>query len=385
MMPASVTCGGPIWPEALSKERFISAVRCLTASPRMTLRWLVCCVVAAVLVPLGTTELSAAQTPQDNGEPVTLVVALGSSLSDVGTAASLVAAGEGRAVVFASSSADLGDTAVGVVAETHPAKVLIVGGTAAVAASVQAELGSAAPGVSIERLAGTDRVHTAALAAQRTLARASEASVIIANGWSQPDVGAAAAAVAAGAADAVLYAHRDELGDPTRQVLDRHRPARVLIAGGTAALSTQVQQQATHAAGGAPTSRLGGATRTHTAALLARTALESGADTAVVANGWSLPDVGAAAALAASLDNSYVLYAQDPDTLGEPRPRGPRRPSAGSRLPHRRHRHHHTRTAPTTPTGRSRHHDHRCDRPRTHHPPRTGHHTTRGNPGPEPA
>ena len=290
----------------------------VTASSRLTLRSLVCCVVAAVLVLLGTAQLSAAQTPQGDGEPVTLVLALGSSLSDVGTAASLVAAGEGRAVVFASSAAALGDTAVGVVAETQPAKVVIVGGTAAVAASVQAELGLAAPGVSIERLAGTDRVHTAALAARRTLAATSGASVIIANGWSLPDVGAAAAAVAAGAADAVLYAHRDGLGEPTREVLDRHRPARVLIAGGTAALSAQVQQQAGQAAGGAPTSRLGGATRTHTAALLASTALESGADTAVIANGWSLPEVGAAAALAASLDDSYVVYAQSADSLGDP-------------------------------------------------------------------
>ena len=290
-----------------------------TESSRMRLSGWICCVVAAVLVPLGTAQPSAAQTTQgESGGPVTLVVALGSSLSDVGTAASLVAAGEGRAVVFASSPSGLGDAAVGVVAETQPARVLIVGGTAAVGASIQAELSRTVPGVSIERLAGTDRVHTAALAAQRALAGTDGASVIIANGWSLPDVGAAAAAVAAGAADAVLYAQSDRLGEPTREALDRHRPARVLIAGGTAALSAQVQQQAAQAAGGATTSRLGGATRTKTAALLAQTALESGADTAVIANGWSLPDVGAAAALAASLDGSYVVYAQSADSLGEP-------------------------------------------------------------------
>ena len=226
----------------------------------------------------------------------------------MGTAASLVAAGKGDAVVFAESAASLGDDNEELVEAASPGQIYVVGGTRAVSASVENRLRALAPGVSITRFAGSDRIHTAALAADEVLAGRSAPSVIIANGWSLPDVGAAAAAVAAGAADVVLYAQRNRLGEPTSSALKRHRPSSVLIAGGFAAVSPAVGSEVAAAAGSAKTTRLGGATRIETAALIAETALPRGADNVVVANGWSLPDVGAAAALAAALPNSAVLY-----------------------------------------------------------------------------
>ena len=111
-----------------------------------------------------------------------------------------------------------------------------------------------------------------------------------------------------GAADAVLYSSRDALGEPTRQVLASHRPVRMLVAEGPAAVSQDVLTSATGSAGVVLTGRLGGSTRVETAALVAQSALDGGATTAVIANGWSLPDVGIAAGLAAALPNSVVLY-----------------------------------------------------------------------------
>ncbi len=244
-----------------------------------------------------------------------LVVALGTSLPDVGTAASLVAAGRGDAVVLAEAVDELGPGAASIIADQQPDRIVVVGGAAAVGPGVESELRALAAGVDIDRLSGSDRIHTAALAAVRALSGSGSVTVVLANGWSLPDVGAAASAVASGAADAVLYSSRDALGEPTRQVLASHRPVRILVAGGPAAVSQDVLTSATGSAGVVLTERLGGSTRVETAALVAQRALDGGATTAVIANGWSLPDVGIAAGLAAALPDSVVLYTE-PDSLG---------------------------------------------------------------------
>ena len=239
-----------------------------------------------------------------------LVVANGGSLSDVGTAASMVAAGLGDAVVFAESADALGSAAAGVVTQQQPQRIVFVGGTAALAASIETEVRGLASEVQVERLAGTDRIHTAALAAQQVLTEVASPTVVIANGWSLSDVGTAASAVASGRADAVLYATATSLGDATRDVLEDHEPQQILIVGGTAALSDDVATGAQMAAGGTTPQRLGGATRIETATLSAQQSFRAGATTAVIANGWALNDVGIAAAVAAALDNSAVLYAR---------------------------------------------------------------------------
>ncbi len=241
-------------------------------------------------------------------------MALGSSLPDVGTAASLVAADHADAVVFTESPDSLGDATADLVAAQRPARLIIVGGTAAVSSGAETELRRRAPGASVERLSGTDRIHTAALAAIRVPDEFDEGrdlSVIIANGWSLPDVGAAASGIAAGLADAVLHSARVSLGERTRHVLSRFDPADVLISGGPAAVTPSTLAAAVSAADGATPRRLGGATRTHTAALVASDAYpttSAGLDTLVVADGWSLADVGIAASLAAALGNVAVIY-----------------------------------------------------------------------------
>ena len=265
-------------------------------------------VTAAVLAPVGTSR-SAAQSSGGGA----LVVAWGGSLSDVGTAASLVAAGEGAAVVYAQSPQSLGFESAALVEQVAPQRVLLVGGTAVLEESIETELRGLASGVDIDRLAGASRIETAALAAERVLGDGE--TVVVANGWSLPDVGAAAASVAAGVADAVLYAAKDGLGEETRRVLSDRSPSSVLIAGGTAALSNGVAAEAATEAG-SDTRRLGGATRVETAAFIAAEALNAGAEVAVVANGWSLNDVGIAASLAAGIPGSAVLYAADEDELG---------------------------------------------------------------------
>ncbi|WP_420622473.1 cell wall-binding repeat-containing protein [Candidatus Poriferisodalis sp.] len=277
----------------------VAAVGCLVVSGAL-----------AVVPPVATHPAAALNVSES-----VLVVALGTSLPDVGTAASLVAAGEGEAVVLAEAVDELGAGGALIIADQQPDRILVVGGASAVGPGVVSELRSLAPGVDIDRLSGSNRIHTAALAAARALRGSGSVTVVLANGWSLPDVGAAASAVASGAADAVLYSSRDALGESTRQVLATHRPVRILVAGGAAAVSADVLASATESAGVVQTERLGGTTRVETAALVAQHALDGGATTAVLANGWSLGDVGIAASLAAALPDSVVLYA-DPNAIG---------------------------------------------------------------------
>ncbi len=248
-----------------------------------------------------------------------LALANGGSPSDVGAAVGLVAGGVVDALVVADSVDALGEGAAGVLSSVLPSGVLVVGGQAAVSDGVVAHLRVLSPGVVVERLWGATRVGTAAVAARRVLGAGGDTvRVALASGWSLADVGAAASLVAAGGADAVLYGSPDSLGDETAQLLEDYRPQRIEVVGGPAALSEQVRAEAVAAAGPqASARRLWGATRVETAARVARTAAGDCVAAAVIANGWSEPDVGAAAALAAAWGDSVVLYAQSPTELGD--------------------------------------------------------------------
>ena len=283
--------------------------------PRRLKAVLAAAIAAVVLVPFLPADTAAV-----TAKP-TLVVALGSSLADVGVAVSLVAADDADALVMAASPEALGDDAAAVISDSAPSEVILVGGTAALSEQIESEITESVSGVRIERLWGATRTQTAAAAARRVLgvpALATDVRVAVANGWSLADVGSAAGLVAAAGADAVLYAGRDGLGEGTRSVLSDYPVSRVLVIGGTAALSETVRSDAVAAAGsGVRSRRLGGATRLHTAANVATAGAGDCTAVALIANGWSDADVGAAAALGAALGNSVVLYAEEPDVAGQ--------------------------------------------------------------------
>ena len=144
-------------------------------------------------------------------------------------------------------------------------------------------------------------------------------TVIIANGWSQPDSAVAAAlAAAASGGDGtqravVLFASFDRLPPRTAGAIANAKPAEIVLVGGTAALAPIVAAQAAQLVPAANIRRIAGATREATAA----EAAPAGARTVIVANGHSSADVGVAAALAAVTADSAVLFARS-DTLTDP-------------------------------------------------------------------
>ncbi|WP_419552385.1 cell wall-binding repeat-containing protein [Candidatus Poriferisodalis sp.] len=254
----------------------------------------------------------------------TIVVANGWSPADVG-AASVLAARTDSAVVTYTAGDELPSELGLLLREASPAEVIIVGGIAAVSRDVCTQIRLASPESDIARITGADRADTAASVARRVLGNLSEAgrvTLIVANGWSPPDIGAAAALAARSGRAAVLYTQRDILAESSAALLRDYDVAEVIMIGGTAAISDDAASQIAAAAGtDASVSRLTGTDRIHTAAEAARRVLGNPADapdgiTLVIANGWSPPDIGVAAALAAATDNSAVAYTA-PGTLPE--------------------------------------------------------------------
>ena len=246
----------------------------------------------------------------------TFVVANGWSPADVG-AASVLAARTSGAVVLYTAGDELSEQTRALLREALPAEVIIVGGTAAVSRDVRTQIRAASSESGISRITGEGRSDTAAATARRILGAPSTAgrvTLVVANGWSPPDIGAATALAARSGRAAVLYTQHDVLPDATAALLRDYDVARVIVIGGTAAISDETRDAIAAAAGGdASISRLTGTDRVATAAAAARRVLGNPAAapdgvTLVIANGWSAPDVGVAAALAAATENSAVVY-----------------------------------------------------------------------------
>ena len=247
-----------------------------------------------------------------------VVLADGWSPPDVGAAAAL-AARTPRAVVLYTDTHRLSAPTREFLADVLPARIVVIGGAAAVAeATVRVARRAAGLGAGgVERVAGGGRAETAAAAARAALgspaAVGGPVTLVIANGWSPPDIGAAAALAARTPRSAVLYVAADALPEPTAAVIADYRPARIVIVGGVAAVTPAVAEAVRDTVPAAAVDRIAGADRADTAAQTARRALGDPARaynaTVVIANGWSPPDIGAAAALAARTPRSAVLYA----------------------------------------------------------------------------
>ncbi|WP_419553140.1 S8 family serine peptidase [Candidatus Poriferisodalis sp.] len=245
----------------------------------------------------------------------TFVVANGWSPADVGVASVMASRTDGAVVVYTASGELPEETRV-LLREASPAEVIIVGGTAAVSRDVRTQIRAASPDSDISRVSGADRADTAAGTARRILGAPSgvgRVTLVVANGWSPPDIGVAAALAARSGRSAVIYTERDRLPEASAALLRDYQVARVILIGGTAAISEQVHDEIVAVASGASVSRLTGADRIDTAAQAARRVLGNPAAapdgvTLVIANGWSPPDVGVAAALAAATENSAVAY-----------------------------------------------------------------------------
>lgn len=183
-------------------------------------------------------------------------------------------------------------------------RVVIVGGTAAVSSAVQEQV--AALVATVDRVAGLDRYETAAALSAATFAP--EAPVAyVATGERFPDGLVAGAAAAADGGGPVLLTRGVSLPEATRAELERLAPQRIVLVGGTAAVSDAVQAELEQLTTGGVT-RLAGVDRYETAAQVATGVFDSGTP-AFVATGAAPWDALAGVPAAAAAGGALLLVA----------------------------------------------------------------------------
>lgn len=200
-------------------------------------------------------------------------------------------------------------------------RVVIVGGEEAVSAAVQSQL--TAHGYDTERVSGADRYQTASAVGLRYGAGPDgevgtldgDRTALLANGEAFADA-LAAGPLAAGATLPLLLTPPDEPHASVDATLTQLDIERVVIVGGTAAVSTDVADH--YADAGYTVERWAGASRTDTAAVVATNAVARAgfsAERVLVTRGDDYPDALTASVHAGQL-GAPVLLTADPATLG---------------------------------------------------------------------
>lgn len=186
-----------------------------------------------------------------------------------------------------------------------PATVIVVGGSGVITDATVAALKTAS-GAGTVRFSGADRYATAVRMAN---ALEGPRTIYIASGESYAD--ALAAGPAAGKeGGALLLTRKIALPEPTRAYLKSSQPTKVVIVGGTGAVSSAVQQSIKAQVPSAAIIRHAGRDRYETANEVALATWPSGADTVFYAPGTDFPDALAATPSAMGNDAPMLLTAR---------------------------------------------------------------------------
>ena len=187
-----------------------------------------------------------------------------------------------------------------------PSRITILGGTGAVSADVEQQL-AASTGATVTRVAGIDRYETAARIAETYFGSVVD-TVFIASGTNYPD--ALAGAVAAAKLRApLLLADRLLLPTVTKNELRRLNPRRIIILGGVASISSDVEAALAFYA--PQIDRVAGGNRYETAAAISRQFFSANATRVYVATGEDFADALAAAPLAGMVGAPILLVSDD--------------------------------------------------------------------------
>jgi putative cell wall-binding protein/spore germination protein YaaH len=231
------------------------------------------------------TAAAVSRSSFGSGVPVAYV-ATGTSYPDA--LAGGPAAARGGGPMLLTMRNELPSATASELARLRPAKIVILGGTSAVSASVANRLAGYATSGAVSRLAGADRYATAARVSRATFAPGVPVAYV-ATGTSFPD--ALAGGVAAGRQKGpVLLTSRTSVPAATKSELDRLNPARIVVLGGTSAISDAVASALRSYTGGSVT-RLSGPDRYATAVAVSRATTKTDAPrTVYLATGASFPD-----------------------------------------------------------------------------------------------
>lgn len=225
------------------------------------------------------------------GSATTVFVATGAGFAD-GLSAGPAAARLGGPVLFTTRDTIPAATR-NEITRLRPQRIVVVGGSGVISEAVRGQLAALAP-QGADRLAGADRYETSAAVAGTF--PVGTGTAYVATGTTFPDALAGGAAAARQGAP-VLLTRPTALPASARTQLSRLAPGRIVILGGTGAVSAGVETELRRIT--ANVVRLSGADRYATAAAIARATYPAGAANAFIATGLSYPDALAAVPAAA--------------------------------------------------------------------------------------
>ena len=212
---------------------------------------------------------------RDEGGVSTVIIASGESQVDAVTASGL--AGNRNAPVLLTRSSRLPHNVARFIDEHNVGDVIIVGGTAAVSDAVETAILSLGSRPEVHRIGETDRYATAAAIGSElggpnpTWCGSTQTAAILVNGG---DAGRADAVIAGPLAFRlglpVLLTAADELPDATADFLTDEKVERVVIVGGTAAVSAEVEDALVEDVGVVNTQRIDGGSAAATSAMVAK-------------------------------------------------------------------------------------------------------------------
>ena len=184
-----------------------------------------------------------------------------------------------------------------------PQRIVVVGGDGVVADGVLGSLRPFATGGTVERVSGPNRYVTAAELARKFSGGATR--VYLAGGLGYAD--AMSGAALAGYQNAPMaLTPSDQLHPATRETLQHLRPSEIVVLGGTQVVSAAVARQAASYATSGKVTRLSGADRYATAAVIA-SQFPSSTSTAYVGPGLAYSEALVAAAAAGRAHSPLLL------------------------------------------------------------------------------
>jgi len=233
------------------------------------------------------------------GVPV-LYVATGATYPDALTGGA-AAARRGAPVLLVKGSA-IPPVTLAEIQRLRPQRIVVLGGTSVVSGAVLNQLATLAPG-GASRLAGADRYATAA-AISRASFPVSVPVAYVATGADYPDAlgGVPAAGVEGGP---VLLVQPNALPAATKTELQRLRPQRIVVLGGTSAVSANVATQLKGLTAGV-VQRRAGSDRYETAVAISKASFGPSVSHVYIATGLNFPD-GLSGGPAAALGRGPLL------------------------------------------------------------------------------
>ena len=258
----------------------------------------------------GTSEFSDAvaisREAFPDGAPV-VYISRDNDYADAMTAATAAKA-EGGPLLMVPSTGPLPADLSAELTRLAPAEIVVVGGPVAVSDQVFTDLGSFT--TTVTRVAGATRFDTAAALSLRSHPDGGVTKVYLTTAFNFPDA-LTTGSVAARDGHPVLLTNVTSMPQATIDELVRLSPTEVVVVGGPVAIDPAVETQLRNTLPGSTVTRIGGATRYETAALLSQASFTPPVDTVYVVTGVAFADAMAIAPVAAHQGAPVLLVPEN--------------------------------------------------------------------------